>query len=587
MNESMPESPLPPSPLQIVTRAHFLRGWGEAEGRNIAIAVRIIIASLLLVLTVLDAPPTGAAMLLMLTLSFSYLTFSLSLGVARAHFWVADLRLGRMAPFIDETACAVVTLMYADRPAIYVPFALFLFASPLGRFNSWRLFAEFILLLALVPAHGALAGIVGIIPVVPAQALSLQFVLLLVVGLAVSSTRLGRPSFYSAVAVDETLLQIALDDRFPPLDLIADVIVKHLGAEATMFCWRTDDRPKPECVVARQGRLARVSLDEQAFASLVAPPLGHQCYLYDPANGYALISRTHARARLAQVAGPVLPDEVSTGTEGICGLPIKAGNMTGYALAIGIGKKSEPVLRLAERVAHTMNLLLSRHDLLVAWRQRAVADARLAMSRDMHDSVLQTLAGLRLRIVTMLQRSALPPLDELQKQLGELQSIIAAEQACLRGLLIETAKPEGDRINLIEHLEQRLELLSLQWGVKCSFDSFPADPLLVSSDMSIEIEFLVREAVSNAVQHAHATRLGISIATDDDQFVITIKTDGTSAHLLQPADSSMETIASRSIERRLAMLGGKAYEDPTNKGALLSIRLPVEEFGFGATVDRR
>ena len=128
---------------------------------------------------------------------------------------------------------------------------------------------------------------------------------------------------------------------------------------------------------------------------------------------------------------------------------------------------------------------------------------------------------------------------------------------------------------------QRIELLSRQWTIRCNLD-VGADPIWVASDVAIEVEFLVREAVSNAVQHARANNITVIVALRGNSLFITLRSNG------DPADAAKagiagthETIASRSLSRRLETLRGRAYADPIESGALLSMRIPVE---FGTDV---
>ena len=162
-----------------------------------------------------------------------------------------------------------------------------------------------------------------------------------------------------------------------------------------------------------------------------------------------------------------------------------------------------------------------------------------------------------------------------------MQSIIAAEQACLRELLVDSEEQGSGKIDLAGHLAQRIELLSRQWTIRCNLDAGD-DPIWVSSDVAIEVEFLVREAVSNAVQHARASNITVIVALRDNSLFITLRSNGNAADAPKAAVAGpIEAIASRSLSRRLETLRGRAYADPIESGALLSMRIPVE---FGTDV---
>src|SRR3546814_12381219 len=63
---------------------------------------------------------------------------------------------------------------------------------------------------------------------------------------------------------------------------------------------------------------------------------------------------------------------------------------------------SPAVLLRCLRIQEGIDLFLERHFFFLARRQRTFAEARQALSRDLHDSVLQTLAALRVRLATTI-----------------------------------------------------------------------------------------------------------------------------------------------------------------------------------------
>ena len=107
----------------------------------------------------------------------------------------------------------------------------------------------------------------------------------------------------------------------------------------------------------------------------------------------------------------------------------------------------------------------------------------------------------------------------------------------------------------------------------------------MSPDVAVEVEFLVREAVSNAVQHAKSSSVNVVAALRDDALFLTLKSDGATV-LASETGSGIEGVKSQSLTRRLNALNGRAYADPMEHGVLLSIRIPLEAMVDVPTTDR-
>jgi signal transduction histidine kinase len=229
-----------------------------------------------------------------------------------------------------------------------------------------------------------------------------------------------------------------------------------------------------------------------------------------------------------------------------------------------------------------MNAALARHQVLARWFEHAQTSTRIAMSRDLHDGITQTLAGLRLNLSALRNR-----LDgdraAVDADLAEIITIIAAEQTNLRALMVDRPHVKNDRVDLVALIARRLELLGRQWQIECRLDPKGESAIPVSASLSMELELLIREAISNAVRYADARQFVVRLAMREDQLLLSVKSDGRPPDPAQQTDEDgSERIASRSLERRIVMLGGTAYEEAISAGTLLAIRLPVEEQESGA-----
>ena len=140
----------------------------------------------------------------------------------------------------------------------------------------------------------------------------------------------------------------------------------------------------------------------------------------------------------------------------------------------GIPASRPTISTLATRSPPTSPSHIQRHALLKAAEESAEARSRLSLARDLHDSVVQFLAGAAFRLEAM-KRSQGSGRD-VEPELNELKQLMLQEQGELRAFI--TALRSGPRIaldDLAKDLRALAERLSQQWDVDCEFAAAPAD----------------------------------------------------------------------------------------------------------------
>jgi signal transduction histidine kinase len=247
----------------------------------------------------------------------------------------------------------------------------------------------------------------------------------------------------------------------------------------------------------------------------------------------------------------------------------------GVRLFFSTGGRLDEALR--KDVALVGNQIESYFDKATKWdlrRQDMIALARDLARRDLHDGILQSLAALKMRLVTIVARPAFvnhPDVESLRKTID----IITLEQSRLRALL-HNDEDSDDAINLVEAMEVYLQTLSLQWEISVKLKSFePALP--VDKESAENIEYLIREAVANAIRHAGAKQLTVALALNQGNLLMTLKDDlvgpgrDSSGH-----EAAQSILRSRSLIQRLALVNGHAYSDGLEDSTLLVISIPMD-----------
>lgn len=157
-------------------------------------------------------------------------------------------------------------------------------------------------------------------------------------------------------------------------------------------------------------------------------------------------------------------------------------------------------------------------------RQEAVLEERSRMARDVHDSILQGMAGLSMGLQAVRRTLASEP-DKIDASLDLLVSDAQLSLAKARDAVWDLRRPDSrsaDFSTVLEDLACQLgENGQRQIEVNVAGAWHDQPPALRSAALRI-----IEEAGRNAVQHGQASMIGIDAVADADGAVVMIKDNG-------------------------------------------------------------
>ncbi|GFO62749.1 histidine kinase [Geomonas paludis] len=267
-----------------------------------------------------------------------------------------------------------------------------------------------------------------------------------------------------------------------------------------------------------------------------------------------------------------------------CVSPLDGERISGYLIALDRRHFTPDDLVLGGIVAHEIAARLDHALLLKQIQQGAAADERLRLAHDLHDGLLQSLAGAGLQLAAVSRLMESDPAGARESIL-QVQQLLAAEQRDLR-TQINDMKPlfsrrKTEEFGLAKRLEELAGRIRRQWEVACSVTCHTPAPRLQRS-MAREIYFVVHEALINAVRHAEARTLRAEICFDAQWARITVIDDGRGFGFQGSYDQDQLSDLKRgpvTLRERIDALNGKLVIDSSERGARLDITLPLMELG--------
>jgi signal transduction histidine kinase len=204
---------------------------------------------------------------------------------------------------------------------------------------------------------------------------------------------------------------------------------------------------------------------------------------------------------------------------------------------------------------------------------RAGDEERRRLGSEIHDGVCQQLTGALLRCQALelrLERGAPLPSAELGALSSLLGETIHEARAVAQGLC--PLEPTADALApALRALVRRTQQMS---GVPCEFRT--AGEVAVPDPTSAQHVYrIAQEALSNAVRHAHATRISVELHGSGDALVLRVEDNGVGL----PGTVASGGMGLRTMSFRATVLeGGLSIERAPGGGTRVACRVPRAAF---------
>jgi signal transduction histidine kinase len=203
-------------------------------------------------------------------------------------------------------------------------------------------------------------------------------------------------------------------------------------------------------------------------------------------------------------------------------------------------------------------------------RELTVVEERNRLARELHDAVSQKLFGLVLSAETVSTLIGSDP-DEARRQLSRLQGLAREAMEEMRSLIFELRPAALESEGLAPTLRKHVDVLRRVYRTEIDLRIAGTPRLVPGADA--EVLRIAQEALQNALRHAQAQRIVVSLGAANGHVQLSVADDGIGFDPAAPKLRSRR-LGLTSMEERARAVGGR-LEIRSHPGAGTTIELEV------------
>ncbi|OGA70105.1 MAG: hypothetical protein A3G81_26415 [Betaproteobacteria bacterium RIFCSPLOWO2_12_FULL_65_14] len=157
-------------------------------------------------------------------------------------------------------------------------------------------------------------------------------------------------------------------------------------------------------------------------------------------------------------------------------------------------------------------------------RRLAIMDERNIIGNELHDSLAQSLIGMRLQLKLLSESLARKDFGGAQYEASRLQRAMAQANADLRELLTNY-RLKIDDAGLVQTVANLVERFGRETGIAVFFQN-ECRTLALTPAQEIQVFYIIQEALTNIRKHSGARNVRIMLNNEDDLYTVLIEDDG-------------------------------------------------------------
>ena len=232
---------------------------------------------------------------------------------------------------------------------------------------------------------------------------------------------------------------------------------------------------------------------------------------------------------------------------------------------------SPETMQLLESISNQLGIAIENANYQKKIEEIAVLEERTRISRELHDSLAQTLGWLSIKTELLEEDLRLGNMEESGSTMKNIRSVV--RDACYdvrESIDALRTQPTGDlKLTTASWIAEFRQRSGLQTSFEINDEEIPASPRV-----EIELLRILQEALTNIRKHAQATHVKITLEKEENHLRLTIEDDGKG---FSHEDTQTEKhFGLRIMKERAENLGGTFQIQSTpGEGSLVRARLPL------------
>ena len=200
----------------------------------------------------------------------------------------------------------------------------------------------------------------------------------------------------------------------------------------------------------------------------------------------------------------------------------------------------------------------------------AQEEERRSIARELHDEVGQSLTGVLVEMANLSTLIRGKNLDAVDEKAGEVKKLVESSIGVVRNMALLLRPSMLDDLGLIPALEWQAREVSRRNGVWVKVETDGAAEQL-PEEYKTSVYRIVQEALHNAVRHAEAHKVQVTVKREDGRLRVGVEDDGKGFDAARTKGMGL-----LGIEERVSRLGGQfAVESQPGHGTALRVSLPL------------
>jgi two-component system nitrate/nitrite sensor histidine kinase NarX len=213
-------------------------------------------------------------------------------------------------------------------------------------------------------------------------------------------------------------------------------------------------------------------------------------------------------------------------------------------------------------------------------REAAVGEERALLARELHDSIAQSLAFMKIQVQLLRNAAQRGQPDKLNSILDELDAGVRESINDVRELLVHF-RTRTNTENIEQALQETLQKFEHQTGLPARLEVH-GDGLPLPADVQVQVLHVVQEALSNARKHAGASHVSLEVRKGQ-RWRFAVHDNGAGFNVSQVRGESH--VGLKIMRERAARIGGDVeITSAPGAGSTVTLTLPPHPVAIGQTV---